>query len=313
MKLLSTRRIDWLLFILLGFFWGSSYLFIKIGVDAGLQPFTLVTVRLLIGFLLLAGVVAALRVPLPREGRTYGHLVVLGFFSVALPFFLITWAEQHVDSALAATLTAPVPLFVIPIAALMLADETITLNKVLGVSAGLVGVAILVGFDPAQAGRTDLTPQLALVGAAFSYALGGVYARRFVHGLRPMVPSVFQVFFAMLMAGVGAVLFEQPLSTTIGLSLDAIFAVVWLGLLGSGMAYLLFYRLLGRWGPTRVSLVAYLLPVWGIALGWAVLREPIHAGLATGTALILLGIALVNTRPGLWRRLVARMSLEQGR
>jgi drug/metabolite transporter (DMT)-like permease len=306
-------RIDWLLFVLLGFFWGSSYLFIKIGVDAGLQPFTLVTLRLFIGFALLAAVVAVVRVPVPRDGRTYGHLVVLGFFSVALPFFLITWAEQFVDSALAATLTAPVPLFVIPIAALMLHDERISLNKIIGVAIGLVGVAILVGFDPATAGRTDLTPQLALVAAAFSYALGGVYARRFVHGLRPMIPSLFQVFFAMLMSGVAAAAFEQPVARTLALPLEGVFAIVWLGLFGSGMAYLLFYRLLGRWGPTRISLVAYTLPVWGIALGFVVLNEPITAGLAAGTALILAGIALVNSRPGLWRRLISRSSLEQGR
>lgn len=310
---MNSSRIDWLLFILLGFFWGSSYLFIKIGVDAGLEPFTLVSLRLLIGFLLLAGVVAALRVPLPRDTRTYMHLVVLGFFSVALPFFLITWAEQSVDSALAATLTAPVPLFVIPIAALMLHDERITLSKVIGVSVGLVGVAILVGFDPATMGQTDLTPQMALLVAALSYALGGVYARRFVHGLRPMIPSLFQVFFAMLMSGLAAFALEQPLSRTAALSLEGIFAVVWLGLLGSGMAYLLFYRLLGRWGPTRISLVAYLLPVWGIALGWAVLNEPIEPGLALGTALVLAGIALVNSTSNFWRRLVSRTSLEQGR
>ncbi|CAN5797896.1 DMT family transporter [soil metagenome] len=306
-------RIDWLLFVLLGFFWGSSYLFIKIGVDAGIQPFTLVTLRLFIGLLLLAGVVAALRAPLPREGRMYGHLFVLGFFSVALPFFLITWAEQFVDSALAATLTAPVPLFVIPIAAVMLHGERITLSKVVGVAIGLVGVAILVGFDVATLGRTDLSPQLALLVAAFSYALGGVYARRFVHGLRPMIPSLFQVLFAMLMSGAAALAFEQPVATTLALSADGIFAVIWLGLLGSGGAYLLFYRLLGRWGPTRVSLVAYLLPVWGIALGWAVLDEAIEPGLAVGTALILIGIALVNSGAGLWRRLVTRSSLEQGR
>jgi drug/metabolite transporter (DMT)-like permease len=289
----ASSRLDWLLFGLLGFFWGSSYLLIKIGVDAGLEPFTLVS-RLLIGFALLAGVVVTARVPLPRAGRIYGHLVVLGFFSVTLPFFLITWAEQRVDSALAATLTAPVPLFVIPIAALMLKDERITLLKVLGVSVGLVGVAILVGFDPAQVGRTDLTPQLILVGAALSYALGGVYARRFVHGLPPMIPSLFQVFFAMAMSMAAVIAFEHPLATLPRLPLNGILAVVWLGLLGSGMAYLLFYRLLGRWGPTRTTLVAYLLPVWGIALGFIVLGEPIHTGLLLGAGLIIVGIAFVN-------------------
>jgi drug/metabolite transporter (DMT)-like permease len=287
-------RVDWFLFGLLGFFWGSSYLFIKVGVDAGLEPFTLVWVRLLIGFALLAAVVTAASVALPRQARTYGHLLVLGFFAVALPFFLITWAEQRVDSALAATLTAPVPLFVIPIAAVLLRDEWITLYKVIGVSIGLVGVAILVGFDPAQVGRMDLTPQLVLVGAALSYALGGVYARRFARGLPPMIPSLFQVFFAMLMSAAAAFAFEHPLTTLPRLPLDGIIAVIWLGLLGSGMAYLLFYRLLGRWGPTRTSLVAYLLPVWGIALGFVVLGEPIQTGLLLGAALIIIGIAFVN-------------------
>jgi drug/metabolite transporter (DMT)-like permease len=285
---------NWLLFVLLGFFWGSSYLFIKIGVEAGLEPFTLVTLRLAIGFVLLAAVVAWAREPLPRQPRMIGHLVMLGFFSVALPFFLITWAEQSVDSALAATLTSPVPLFVVPIAAVLLADERVTLAKVVGVSIGLVGVALLVGFDVNALGRTDLTPQLALLGAALSYALGGVYARRFVHGLRPMIPALFQVFFALLMSGAAALLVETPLATTLALPIEGLFAVIWLGLLGSGMAYLVFYRLLRAWGPTRTSLVAYLLPVWGIALGWLVLREQVHPGLALGTALVLLGIALVN-------------------
>lgn len=288
-------RADWLLFVALGFFWGSSYLFIKIGVDAGLEPFTLVTLRLLVGALLLVTVVGVAREPLPRNPRIYGHLVVLGFFSVALPFFLITSAEKSVDSALAATLTAPVPLFVIPIAALLL-GERITLAKVVGVTIGMIGVVFLVGFDPAQIGRTDLTPQLVLLGAALSYALGGVYARRFMHGLRPMIPALFQVTFGMIMAGVGAFAFENPLAEIGGLPFEAFVAVIWLGVLGSGLAYLVFYRLLNSWGPTRTSLVAYTLPVWGITLGLVVLGEHISGGIVLGTALVIAGIAVVNLR-----------------
>src|SRR6187549_3910336 len=173
----SPTRLDWLLFGLLGFFWGSSYLFIKIGVDAGLEPFTLVSLRLLFGFLLLAIVVAVAREPLPREPRILGHLAVMGLFSVALPFALITWAEQSVDSSLAAVLTGAVPLFVIPIAAVLLPTEKITANAVLGILIGLVGVAVVVGFNPATLAGTELVAQLALIGAAASYALGGVYAR----------------------------------------------------------------------------------------------------------------------------------------
>jgi drug/metabolite transporter (DMT)-like permease len=292
----ASSRPDWLLFILLGFLWGSSYLFIKIGVDAGLQPFTLVALRLLVGFALLAVVVAAAREQLPRSVRVYGHLVVMAAFSVAIPFSLITWAEQSVDSTLASVLNGAVPLFVIVIAAVFLHDEPISLNRLAGLALGFIGVAILVRFDPAQLAGGDLGARLALVGSSLSYAIGAVYARRMVHGLRPMIPAVFQVGFALVMVGVLALVFERPLDFP--LRADAILAIIWLGLLGSGAAYLVFFRLLGRWGATRTSLVAYLLPVYGIVLGAIVLSEPVDARLIVGTALVIGGIALVNARWG---------------
>jgi drug/metabolite transporter (DMT)-like permease len=297
----ASSRLDWLLFVLLGFFWGSSYLFIKIGIDAGLAPFTLVSLRLFFGLLLLAGVVAVAREPLPREPRMLGHLLVLGFFSVALPFGLITWAEQSIDSSLAAVLTSAVPLFVIPFAAILLPAERITFNALLGIAVGLFGVAIVVGFDPASLTGNELAAEVALIGAAASYAIGGVYARRNVHGLRPMIPALFQVGFALVMMAIPAVLLERPWEG--GITGDALFSVIWLGLLGSGAAYLIFFRLLGHWGATRTSLVAYLLPIWGIVLGALVLQEAIDARLILGTALVISGIALVNQRRSLRRAL----------
>ncbi|HEY6607724.1 MAG TPA: DMT family transporter [Candidatus Limnocylindria bacterium] len=294
-----TSRLDWLLFALLGFVWGSSYLFIKIGIDAGLEPFTLIALRLLFGFALLAIVVRVAREPLPREPRMIGHLAVLGVFSVALPFTLITWAEQTVASSLAAVLTSAVPIFVIPFAAILLPADRIRFNAVLGVAIGLVGVAIVVGFDPASLTGGEVTAEIALIGAAASYAIGGVYARRNVQGLRPMIPALFQVGFALAITSVLAVVLERPWER--GIATDALFAVIWLGLLGSGAAYLIFFRLLGRWGPTRTSLVAYLLPIWGILLGAIVLREAIDARLVLGTALVISGIALVNLRIGTLR------------
>jgi drug/metabolite transporter (DMT)-like permease len=291
-----SSRTDWLLFLLLGFLWGSSYIFIKIGVDAGLTPFVLVSLRLLIGFVLLGTVVAVAREPLPRDARMYGHLLVLGAFSVAIPFFLITWAERSVDSTIAATITSAVPLFVIAFAAFALRDEPITANKLVGVAVGLAGVAILVGFDPAALAGGSLAAELALVGATASYAIGGVYARRMVHSLRPMIPAMFQVFFAFLMSTALAFVFERPLEAPI--TLETAFAVLWLGALGSGIAYLVFFRLLGAWGATRTSMVAYLLPIVGIALGALVLQEAIDAPLLIGTALIIGGIFVVNSRFG---------------
>jgi drug/metabolite transporter (DMT)-like permease len=290
----SSSRTDWLLFALLGFLWGSSYLFIKIGVDAGLRPFTLVALRLLIGCGLLAVVVWSAREQLPRSRVVYGHLFVMGCINVALPFVLITWAERSVPSSLAAVLNGAVPLFVIPIAAIFLHDERITLNRVIGLVIGFVGVAILVGFDPADLAGSSLTAELALIGSTISYACGAVYARRYVHGLRPMIPALFQVFFALLIAGALVVIFERPFSFPADPS--AVLAVVWLGLLGSGTAYLIFFRLLHDWGATRTALVAYLLPVYGILLGALVLSEAVDAGLVIGTALVIGGVALVNIR-----------------
>src|SRR5881398_1666295 len=128
---MTTRgsRLDWLIFLALGFFWGSSYLFIKIGVDHGLQPFTLIMFRLLIGFVLLATVVAIAREPLPRDPRIYGQLLVMG---------TITFAESlpAINSSLASVINSAVPLFVIVIAAIFLRGETITVNRLVGLVAG---------------------------------------------------------------------------------------------------------------------------------------------------------------------------------
>ena len=300
-------RLDWLIFLALGFMWGSSYLFIKIGVET-LTPFTLIALRLGIGLTVLATVVAVAREPLPRSARMYGHLIVMSIVSVALPFFLITYAEQSTGSALAAIFGASVPLFVIVIAAVFLRDEPITVNRLAGLAIGFAGVVILVSpsLGAAMSGSNPLG-EIALIGASFSYAAGGVYARRNVHELRPMIASVFQVGFAFIITGALALLLERPFETDV--RADTVISVLWLGILGSGLAYLAFFRLLGRWGATRTSLVAYLLPVVGIVLGVLVLSEQMDARILLGTALVIGGVALVNSRYG-QRRLFGRGETE---
>ena len=291
-----SSRLDWLLFGLLGFFWGSSYLFIRIGVDAGLAPFTLVTLRLAIGFLLLASVVLVARERPPRDLRIYGHLVVIAVLSVALPFSLISWAEQSVASSLAAVINGAIPLVVIVIAATVLPDEPFTGGRLVGVLVGLAGVAILVGFDPGVLSGTSVLPALALLGSTTSYAAGGVYARRFLQGVKPMVIAVFEIGFALAIAAVLATVLDGGIR--LPTRTDAIFAVVWLGLLGSGLAFLINFRLLARWGATRTSLVAYLMPVVGLLLGAVVLHESVDLRIVLGTALVIAGIGLVNLRWG---------------
>ena len=292
---------EWILFVALGFMWGSSYLFIKLAVDS-FGTFTLIALRLLIGAAFLWVVLRASRTPLPRERRIYGHLVVMALVNIALPFTLITWAEQSVDSALAAILNSSVPLFVIVIAPLFLPEEPIRVNGVVGLAIGFIGVVLLV--SPGLVSATgDLWGSLALLGSSLTYAIGNVYNRRNVRGLPPLIPAVFQVTFALVIVGGLALVLERPWETATP-DLEAWFSVAWLGIFGSGLAYLVYFRLLGRWGATRTALVAYLLPVFGIILGFLVRAEAIDATLILGTALVIAGVALVNSPWGR-RRLFA--------
>jgi len=295
-------RVDWLIFLSLGFMWGSSYLFIKLAVD-DFGTFTLVALRLIIGAILLWAVVLIARQELPREPRMYGHLLVMALINITIPFVLITWAERSVDSSLAAILTAPVPLFAIVLSSLFLTDEPIRVNGLIGLIVGFIGVVIVT--SPGLTGEgSSLTGEIALLGAAFSYAAGAVYSRRNVRGLRPMIPAVFQVTFAAIITGALSLVLEQP--WTASPDAEAIFSILWLGILGSGLAYLLVFRLFAHWGATRTTLVAYLLPVVGIVLGYLVLAEPINLQLILGTGLIIAGIAFVNSRFGR-RRLFGRV------
>jgi drug/metabolite transporter (DMT)-like permease len=289
-----SSRVDWIIFLALGFIWGSSYLFIKLAVD-DFGTFTLVSLRLLVGAALLWIVIRVAHQPLPRERRIYGHLLVMAIINITIPFLLITWAEASVESSLAAILTSPVPLFAIVLSSLFLPDEPIRLNGLIGLLVGFVGVVIVT--SPGLTGeKSSLAGELALLGAAFSYAAGAVYSRRNVRGLPPMIPAVFQVTFAATIVTTLALLVEHPWTATP--DTQAIFSILWLGTLGSGVAYLLVFRLFAHWGATRTTLVAYLLPVVGIVLGYLVLAEPIDGRLIFGTALIIAGVFLVNSRFG---------------
>jgi len=293
----------WILFLTLGFLWGSSYLWIKIGLES-LPPLTLISGRLLLGGAFLAVVVAIARQPLPRERRQYGHLLVMAVVNIVMPFILITVGEQSIDSALASILTATVPLTVIVLAPMFLPDERITLPKIAGLALGFAGVIMLVAPDLVNLSDSDLTGELMMLGAAICYGIGNVYSKRNVRGLRPMIPALFQVVFAAVIVVPMALAVEHPIGS-VQPAPSAIVAVIWLGILGSGVAYLCYFTILAHWGATRTSMVAYLLPVVGIALGAAVMQDPVTVNRIVGTGLIIAGIALVNSGPTV-KRLIDR-------
>jgi drug/metabolite transporter (DMT)-like permease len=282
---------------LLALSWGSSYLFIKIGV-ATLPPLSLVAGRLMVGLAVLAVVVVVTRTPLPRDRRTLGNLAVLGAVNIAIPFWLIGWAEQHIPSGLTGILQSTSPFFTLVLAATFIHDEHISRGRVTGIAIGFLGIFVLSAHDLADlgtaAGAQRLLAQLAVVLASLSYAVGNTFARRALREARPVVLATGQVGWAL--AIVVALAFLVDGGVTLPAVPEAAFAIGWLGAVGTGFAYVVFFRLLTRWGPTRASLVSYLLPVVAVILGVVVLGETVDAAFLAGAALIVAGIWVVNRR-----------------
>jgi len=286
---------DWLAFILLGLAWGSSFLWIKIAVQE-IGPFTLVALRLLFGILGLLAVVAFTRPQWPGSRRLWLVLVVLGLTNTAVPFVLISWGELYIDSAVAAILNSTVPLFTMVIAHLFLSDDRLTLPRLVGLLAGFAGVIVILSRDLDFNGGFEgrVLGQVAVLIAALFYAGSGVYARRNTHGLSPIVQALVPLLVADSAIWLAVPLTESPF-TLPQLSLTWL-AVVWLGLVGSCFAYLLYYYLLHSIGPTRTTLVTYVFPLVGVALGVLFLNELLDWQLFVGGSMVVGSIAVVNLR-----------------
>jgi drug/metabolite transporter (DMT)-like permease len=289
------RAKTWGAFGLLGLVWGSSFLWIKLALQE-VPPFTLVGYRLLFGLVGMAAVVAIARPRFPKRTRTWMALLLLGLTNTALPFVLISWGEQTIDSAMASILNSSVPLFTLVIAHFALKDERITVDRGLGLLIGLLGVGVLVGKD------LDLNSlggqgagQLAVLAAAVCYAGSAVFARKILRDVHFIVQAAIPLIGGDIVIWLAAARLESPLSLPqLPLTWTAL---AWLGLLGSCLAYLLYYYLLTTIGPTRSTMVTYLFPIVGVILGVLFLQEQIGWRLLAGGSLVLAGIVTVNRMP----------------
>jgi drug/metabolite transporter (DMT)-like permease len=286
---------EWGAFVLLGLIWGSSFLWIKIGVE-NIAPFVLVTLRISFGLLGLLVVMFWQRQSFPRDRNTIFKYIFMGVFNLVIPFMLITWGETKIDSSMAAILNGAQPLFIIVIAHFWLHDEKITLPRFGGLIVGFIGVMVLVAqdFNP-ETLQDDLWGQLAVVLAAISYATALVFSRKYLRGTKPVVQST-------MILVVGAIImwtFTPVVSRPMVLPSTPLtwLAVVWLGVLGLCVAYLLFFYLNNAVGPTRASLVTYVFPVVGVFLGIILLNEEPSWNMISGSLLVIGGIVVVNLRP----------------
>jgi drug/metabolite transporter (DMT)-like permease len=283
----------WILFVLLGAIWSSSFMWIKIALQE-VGPITLVAFRASFGLLFGIVVILIRRVPLPRTVKEWLPLLLVGLTNVAIPFFLISWGEQSIDSAVASILDATVPLFTILIAHLALRDDKITIPKMLGLIVGFVGIVVLMSKD-IGASPSSMLGQIAVIVASIFYAISAIYVRKFTEDTPGILRSAGPLVSASAIMWLGALVFESPVKLPqLGITR---LALLFMGVLGSGLAFVMAFYLIHEIGPTRATMVTYLFPLGGVILGVTFLRERLTWQVIAGAALIIASLAIANWRP----------------
>lgn len=281
-----------LLMLLLAAMWGPSFVFIKVAVET-IPPFTMVFSRVTLAALLLYLVLRWQHGRLPRSRDTWKHLSFVALTHNAIPFVLFAWGEQYVDSALASILNGTIPLFTIILAHIFTQDDRLTPAKVIGMLVGFGGMLILV-LPAFQDGVVATTwGVLGLVLAAFLYGVAIVYARNHLRGLPSLVAPTGQMIMAALFLLPVMLMVDRPW-TAVTPTLASTLSMLALAVLGTALAFILYYYLLENAGATYVSMVAYVIPVFGVILGVLLLNEPLTREMVVGCGLILFGVMIVN-------------------
>lgn len=273
--------------VLLGALWGASFLFIRVAVPA-LGPFLLVELRVgLAATALLFYALAAGR--LPKIRSRWRSFLALGFLNAAVPFCLISTAEIHLTASLAAILNSTTVMFTAMVSVVWM-GEALTARKIVGIVLGIVGVTVLVGWDPLPLRGIVLLSVGAMLIASLSYALGATYARWSFSGIPPLGMAIGQLTAAtVLLLPLSAVSppGEVP-SSSVAL------CVLGLALLSTAVAYLIYFRLIENVGPTSTVTVTLLVPVFGLLFGVLLLDEPFGPGTLAGLGIILSSVVLIT-------------------
>jgi drug/metabolite transporter (DMT)-like permease len=288
---------DYALVVILSLIWGSSFLLIKLAIDE-IPPITMAATRVVIAFAVLY-LVARLRgqtlaPPWNAGGRArWGQFLVIGMLGNGIPFSLVSWGEIEITAALAAILIGVMPVFTVILAHGFGVERVTGTQRMIGLGAGFAGLVVLMG--PAvlgEMGRAALH-ELALVGAAASYAATAVYARRLTLRLALVPLAAGSMAASALVMVPAALILETPWRLAPGLG--AVSAVTALGVIATGFASIIYFRLLASTGPTFASTINYLIPVFGAALSVVLLGEQVGLREMAALVLILSGIALVRS------------------
>lgn len=293
MTQLSISPRAWALLVLLSLIWGSSFLTTTMLVET-LSPLHVVTHRVLwaAGFLWVWAL--ARRLPLPRSPRVWGALLVMGAINNALPFTLQAYAQTTIESGLAGILNATAAIFGALVAALVFADERLTSNKVIGVSLGVTGVAVVIGRDALSGLDLRSLAQLAMLGSTLCYALSTAWARAFLGDLRPEVAALGMLTGSSLIMLPLSWALEGPLP--IALPAPTLGALAIYGLVITAVAYLLFYRILKLAGAGNTQVVTLLVVPIAVTLGALLRHETLPPSAFAGFALIAAGLLAIDGR-----------------
>ena len=308
----SPTSADWLSLLALTVMWGSAFLLNELAL-ASIPPSVIVAVRVIVAALMVYAYLRLTGEPLPHLGRAWWPMVVLALFGNVFPFHLIVWAQQQLDSSMVGVLMAVMPLFVLTLAHFLVPGARLTPFRLAGFVAGFAGVFVIIGPDLSgqREGNLALWGAIATLGAALSYSISTIYARRLGAG-DPVRRSAAMLIVASALSLPAAVV---DLPTEALPDVTAAIAVLLLGVFATGAATLLYFRVVQGPGPTFLSLVNYLVPAWAVVAGALLLGETISSATLAGLTLILLGVALSEFGPRLLsaaeaaRRRVATVSI----
>jgi len=297
---LQMNRRDWAILGGLALIWGGAFFFIGVAVRH-VPPFTYVLARLALAAASMVAFLWWRGEPLGLPRRAWGAIILLALINTALPFTLFGWAQTHIASGLASILNATTPIWGVIVAHLFTADEKITPRKLAGVLVGFAGVALMIGPGLFASLGGGALAQLACLVAALSYALAGVWARRFkAMGVSPMSVTTGQLIVGALMMVPVALIGDKPW-TLAWPPVEAVAAIVALAVVCTAFGYVLYFKLIDSSGATNALLVTLLVPPTAMLLGVAFLGEVIDPVDIGGLALIGLGLAAIDGRLLSWR------------
>lgn len=281
----------YVLLFLLASMWGPSFIFLKIAV-AQVQPITIACLRSVIGSIILFAIVRHHKFRFPKFGTIYLHFLFIGLFSMALPFSLITWSEKNIASALAAILNGTMPLYTIFLAFFFIKEEKFNLGKLLGLLLGFIGIFVLLLPSLRGTQNIELKSIIAASVAAFSYAIGAIYGRKKMTGQDPYIAPAMQLIGSSILLIPICLIFECPFSTLEMVSMKAILSILFLSIFGSAIAFILYFRILAIAGVSFLSNVTYIMPIYGVLLGYLLLNEKLAIHTYAGALLILVGLLI---------------------